>query len=184
MSTFFQRLLLAFGILALLALLIEIGLSVAATTHSNQPARVVHVTAGPYPLTVSLYKDPANAGFALPFAIAPDASQHDTLSYDVFSLPGTGVSATPVHASFSPDPNVRGGIQGDAEITVQGAWTLQITVHGRAGSAVVAVPITATAPPAIPDWLGWLMGLLPFYGLLIFLFTQHGKKSRLQEQLA
>jgi len=180
MSTFFQRLLLAFGVLVLIALLIEIGLSVAATTHGNQPARIVHVTAGPYPLTVSLYKDPANAGFALPFAIASDASQHGALSYDVYSLPGTGVSATPVHASLSPDPDIHGGIQGNAEITVQGPWTLQITVHGRAGSAVVAVPITATAPPAIPDWLGWLIGLLPFYGLLIFLVTQHGKQNKLQ----
>jgi len=182
MSTLFQRLLLAFGVVALLALLLEIGFAVVATVHGDQPARLVHVTAGPYPLTVSLYKNPADAGFALPFAIASDSSQHDALTYDVFSLPGTGVDATPIHASFSADPNVQGGIQGNAELPVGGAWSLQITVHGRAGSSVVSVPITAAAPPAIPVWLGWQVGLLPFYGLFIFLFMQHGKKNKLQEQ--
>jgi hypothetical protein len=66
-----QRLLLAAGLVALAALLIEIGLSVAATIPSSQPARVVTADAGPYPLRVSLYADPARAGFAVPFAIAP-----------------------------------------------------------------------------------------------------------------
>jgi hypothetical protein len=39
------------------------------------------------------------------------------------------------------------------------------------------VPIIATAPPAIPDWLGWLIGLIPLYGLLIFLVMLRGKKQ-------
>lgn len=183
MPNVFQRLLLVLGVLALLALLVELGLTVAATMHSNTPSRVVQVKAGSYPLTVSLYKDPANAGFALPFAIAPNGVTHDALTYDVFSIPGDGVSATPVHASFGTDPNTH-GIQGSAEITVQGAWSLEIHVSGPNGSSVVAVPITATAPPAIPGWLGWLIGFIPLYGLLIFLFMQRGKKRvDVQEQI-
>src|SRR5579859_5112786 len=98
-----QRLLLVVGVLALIALLTEITLSVGATMHGNTPARVVHVVAGPYHLQVSLYKDPANAGFALPFAIAPEQPVQGTLTYDVTSLPSEGISATPVHASLSPD---------------------------------------------------------------------------------
>jgi len=64
MSKMLQRILLAVGVIAFLILLIEIGLSIAATFPGNTPARVAHVDAGPYPLTVNLYKDPANAGFA------------------------------------------------------------------------------------------------------------------------
>ena len=183
MNKLLQRLLLIVGVLAFIALLTEIALSVGATMHGDMPARVVHVTAGPYHLKVSLYKDPANAGFALPFAIAPEQAVQGTLTYDVTSLPSEEISATPVHASISPDANVANGVQGAAEITVQGQWGLAIHVNGPAGSGEVNVPIIATAPPAIPDWLGWLIGFIPLYGLLAFLLLQRGRKTR-REQVA
>ncbi len=177
MPRLLQRLLLLVGIIALLVVLIELGFSVAATTHGSTPARVVHVNAGPYSLTVNLYKYPANAGYALPFSIAPQQSINGTLSYDVFSVPAYGIHATPVRASLRPDANVHNGVQGTAEITVQGDWTLRITITGPSGTSVAEVPITATAPPAIPLWLGWLIGLIPLYGLLAFLLSQRGKKN-------
>ncbi len=184
MPKIFQRLLLAVGVVALIALLVEIGLSVAATMHGNTPVKVVHVMAGPYPLTVSFYQYPARAGFALPFAVAPQEPIHGALNFDVSSIPDEEVSATPVHTSTSPDANSSNGIQGAAEITVQGGWSLHITVNGPSGQGIVAVPITATAPPAIPEWLGWLIGLIPIYGLLVFLFMQRGrKKIQVQEQI-
>ena len=177
-----QFFLLAVGVIALLAVLGEIGYSIAATTHGNTPARVVHVQAGPYPLTVNLYTYPARASYALPFSIAPQQPINGTLTYDISSLPDpSDVPATPVRASVTPDPNVHNGIQGNAEITVQGDWTLDIVVNGVAGSGEASVPIVATAPPAIPPWLGWVIGLIPFYGLLVFLLMQRGRKKR-QEQ--
>ncbi len=178
MPKLLQRLLLLVGVVALLVVLIELGFSVAATTHGSTPVRVVHVNAGPYPLTVNLYKDPANAGYALPFSIAPQQGISGTLTYDVFSVPAHGIHATPVRAGLSSDANVHNGVQGTAEITVQGNWTLQITVAGPSGTSVANVPIVATAPPAIPLWLGWLIGLLPIYGLLAFLLTQRSKKKQ------
>ncbi len=176
MQKVFQPILIAIGVLAFIALIVEIALSVGATMHSNTPAKVVHVNAGPYPLTVSLYKNPANAGFALPFAIAPQQPTHGKLTFDVSSVPIGTIPATEVHSSFSQDANT-GGILGDAEITVQGPWLLRITVDGSAGEGIVNVPIAATAPPAIPDWLGWLIGLIPLYGLLVFLVMLRGKKK-------
>ena len=147
----FQFLLLAFGVIALLAVGGEISYSIAATTHGSTPVRVVQVHAGPYPLTVSLYTYPAHASYALPFAIAPQRPISGTLTYHITSVPDpSDVPATPVRASLSPDPNVRNGVQGDAEITVQGQWTLDIIVTGSAGQGEASVPITATAPPAIP----------------------------------
>jgi hypothetical protein len=170
-----QRLLLAAGLVALAALLIEIGLSVAATTHGSQPARVVHVDAGSYPLRVSLYTEPAHAGFAEPFAIAP-TGQSGGLTFAVASQPGPGVDATPVNDGVGGDPAVPGGVQGSAEVPVQGSWSLDITVDGPSGPGEVAVPFQATAPPAIPDWLGWLIGFIPFYGLIGFLIVQRARR--------
>ncbi|HET9919720.1 MAG TPA: hypothetical protein VFQ30_07765 [Ktedonobacteraceae bacterium] len=182
MRQILQKILLVTGVLALVVLVIEIVLSVQATVPGSTPVRVVHVNAGPYPLTVSLYRDPANAGFALPFAIAPASSIHGSLAYDVASVPDQGMSATPVRASIGPDASVVNGVRGDAEITVQGQWFLRVLVHGPSGDGIVRVPITATAPPAMPLWSGWLIGLIPFYGLFIFLLLLPGREKK-QDQL-
>ena len=180
----FQFLLLAVGVVALLAVGGEIIYSIAATTHGSTPARVVQVQAGPYPLTVSLYTYPAHASYALPFAIVPRQTIRGALTYEVSSIPDSSdVPATPVRASLSPDPNVPGGVQGAAEITVQGTWALDIVVTGSAGRGEVSIPIIATAPPAIPTWLGWVIGSIPLYGLLVFLLVHRGRKAS-QEQTA
>ena len=62
---------------------IELALAIVATMLGPTPARVAPVQAGPYPLTVSLYTDPANAGYALPFAIAPQQQQCGVLTFDL-----------------------------------------------------------------------------------------------------
>lgn len=182
MHKVFQPLLLAFGALAMAFLIGAIIASALATTLGSTPARIDTVSAGPYRLKVMLYDYPANAGFALPFAIAPLGPQHGTLTYSVSSIPGQGVHATPIRDLFSSDPNTPGGIQGNAEITVHGQWSLHITVTGPAGQGVADVPVTATALPAIPTWLGWLLGLIPVYGICGFLLAQQGRKGR-QEKL-
>ncbi len=71
---------------------------------------------------------------------------------------------------------VPGGVQGAAEVPVQGDWSLAIAVDGPRGPAQAAVPFPATAPPAIPDWLGWLIGFVPFYGLVGFLVLQRPRR--------
>jgi len=181
MRLFFQKFLLASGVLALLFLLIEIGISLAATQHGSTPARVDQITAGPYHFTVSLYDYPARAGFTLPFTIAPQGATQGSWSYQVTSLPqgqlqpngriimsGNRV-ATPIKDSISPDAQVAGGIQGNAEITVQGQWNLQVVVNGPSGQQTFNVPVTATTLPAIPPWSGWLIGFIPVYGIVVFL---------------
>lgn len=174
----FQMILLAFGVLAFLAVGGEIAYSIQATTHGSTPIRVVQTQAGPYPLAVSLYTYPAHASYALPFAVAPTQPVEGTLTYQISSVPDpSDVPATPVRATFSSDPTVRNGVQGDAEITVQGKWTLQVTVSGPTGTFQTSVPILATAPPAIPLWLGWLIGGIPLYGLLAFLFVIHVRRK-------
>jgi hypothetical protein len=167
-----QHLLLALGVFALIVLVTEIGLSVAATQHGTTPAKVDTAQAGAYPLKISLYTAPAHAGFALPFAIAPQAGTSTALTYTVTSVPGPGVKATQIHGSVTPDPHVTGGVQGTVEITVQGQWYLHIVVQGPSGEGMLDYPVTATAPPPIPLWLGWLIGFIPLYGIVAFLIIQ------------
>lgn len=171
-----QRILLVMGSVAMLGLIAAILLSIIATLPGSTPSKTVKVSAGPYPLIVSFYKNPANAGFALPFAIAPEPSAKGQLSLDVTSVPAKGVIATPVHGSFSSDSST-GGIRGTVEITVQGTWYLHVVASGPEGEGSINVPISAVAPSAIPHWLAWLVGLLPLCGLLIFLLSQRSQKK-------
>ena len=173
-----QRMLLIIGVVGLAVVLIDLVISIAATFPGTTPARVDHVTAGPYHLAVSLYTNPANAGYALAFAVAPTQAVDGSLTYQTSSLPGKGVDATPIRATFHADPNVRNGIQGAAEITVKGPWTLQVTVNGAAGQGVANVPITAVALPPIPVWLGWTIGFVPFYVLCVFFVMQLSRNKK------
>ncbi|BCL79138.1 hypothetical protein ccbrp13_16030 [Ktedonobacteria bacterium brp13] len=166
---FGQYILLGIGVVGALTLAVIIALSLLATTHGSTPAQTTDVSAGPYHLKVSLYDAPAHAGFALPFAIQPVSSIHGRLEYDVTSYPDVTVDATPVHASVSTDSHVANGVQGNAEIPVRGNWTLEITVQGPLGQGYATVPIEATTLPPFPYWIGWLIGLIPFYALIVFL---------------
>lgn len=179
--TILQRILLVAGILALVVVLVDLGISIAATIPGSTPARIDHVTAGPYHLTVSLYRNPADAGYGLPFAIAPTQAASGSLTYHVYSQPGQGVDATPVRATFNPDPQVHNGIQGAAEITVKGPWSLQIQVAGSAGKGVVNIPVTAVALPAVPVWLGWMIGFVPFYVLCVFFVMQLPRDKKVEK---
>ncbi|HEY0754299.1 MAG TPA: hypothetical protein VGD98_10080 [Ktedonobacteraceae bacterium] len=167
-----QRVLLVAGVIALLVVLVDLVILLAATIPAGTPARVSRVTAGPYQLTVSMYTYPANAGYAFPFAVAPAQAINGSLTMQVFSIPGQGVDATPIRAEVNSDPHVHNSIQGAAEITVKGPWTLQIRVNGPAGAGVANVPIIANALPAVPAWFGWLIGFIPFYVLAMFFLLQ------------
>jgi hypothetical protein len=169
MRKFLQFALLVLGVLALVVLIADIFISIQATTHGDTPVKVQEVKAGPYDLLVSFYKYPADAGYALPFAIAPKQPIQGALTYQVNTLPDHGVDATPVRAGLSTDPKVPNGVQGTAEVTVHGNWSLHINVLGPAGPGVASVYLPVTAPLSIPSWFGWFIGLIPVYGLLAFL---------------
>ena len=177
LSRWGQRALAAVAALTLLGLLVAIALQIVATQPGNTPAKVVGVQAGPYPLSVSLYKDPADAGYALPIALAPAHPVQGPLTYTVQSVPGPGVDATAVNASLGADARTVNGMVGAVEITVQGPWFLRITVDGPAGSGSAMVPITAKPAVVIPPWIAWPIGLVPALGLTLFFLAQRARKD-------
>jgi hypothetical protein len=81
-------------------------------------------------------------------------------------------SATPISDSVSADPQVPGGVQGAAEISVQGPWDLHVVVNGPAGRQTFDVAITATTIPAVPTGLGCVLGSIPVYGIAVFFVMQ------------
>jgi hypothetical protein len=179
-----QKVLLALGVVALIFLLVEIAASLIATQHGSTPARVETITAGPYRFKVNLYDDPARAGFTLPFEILPQGVTGGSWSYQVTSIYQGSLVATDVRDTFSPVSGVPGGIQGDAEITVQGPWVLQVVVHGPSGTQTFTIPVTAVTLPAIPTWLGWFIGFTPVYGIAIDLIIQKMNTRRKQQVLS
>src|SRR2546429_4275884 len=115
-----QRMLLIIGVVGLAVVLIDLVISIAATFPGTTPARVDHVTAGPYHLAVSLYTNPTNAGYALAFAVAPTQAVNGSLTYQTYSLHGKGVDATPIRAKYHADPNVTNALKDADTITVKG----------------------------------------------------------------
>jgi hypothetical protein len=166
---FAQFFLLAIGILAVIFLLAEIAIVLAATQPGSTPALVDTVQAGPYQFQVSISKNPAQAGLALPFAISPTGQTSGQWSYQVTSVYRGKLVATPVRDSVSPDQQHPGGITGTAEITVQGPWNLQVMVNGPLGKQTFNVPVNAVTLPPVPIWFGWFLGFIPVYGILTFL---------------
>ncbi|GCE15129.1 hypothetical protein [Tengunoibacter tsumagoiensis] len=185
MRMFLQVALLIVGIISLVVLLADMAVSLLAIFPTGTPAKIVQVEAGPYPLTIGFSKYPGNAGYTLPFSIASTRS----LTYHAETIPGSGLAAQTVQASISPNTGKQ--VQGDAEITVRGLWHLHIIVDGPQGRGSVEVPLSVTAPPAIPEWMGWVIGFIPIICLFIFLFMQQGSDNEkpketlpLGEQLA
>ena len=167
-----QWALLVVAALAFAGVGVAIAQQVAAANQLGAPARVVRVDSVPYPLVVRLYRDPAIAGYALAFSVAPQTPTGDHLSYSAFSLPGDGVDATPVRASISRDPAVPNGVRGAAEITVRGPWTLRILVSGPAGIGVADVPLRAEVAGWLPPALGWPLGLAPVVAMVAFILAR------------
>lgn len=159
---------------ALLALLVLGG--EPARAQSRQPLKTIDVQVGGYPLQVSYYSE-VQGGGTLEFGIAPQAGGSVPGSYVVMAVPGTTVNAVPVRARLERDPERPGGVRGSVHLPVSGQWMLSVDVIGPLGHAVEDVPILAAAPPAIPVWLGWLIGLLPVWAIVGFVLWQSRRSA-------
>jgi hypothetical protein len=159
------------GAIASLIIVMVVLLQVVLSPYVHGgPARIVATNAGPYPLKVTFYADPASAGYALPFAIQSET--RGPLTYDISARPAKGTVGSIVHGDINTKTTSTEGMPGSVNITVRGNWILHIVVAGSAGEGQVNIPFRAVAPPAIPSWLAMLIGLLPVYGIVIFLLVQ------------
>lgn len=142
-----------------------------AAAHDGQPLHTVFVQVSRYPMQVRYYTE-ARAGQILEFTIVPQVLITAPMHYKVSAVPGTFVNAVPVKATLEPDLDNPSGIAGRVNLPVQGQWLLSIEVEGPLGPAWGDAPILAEAPPAIPEWVGWMIGLLPVWAMLLFIGAQ------------
>lgn len=181
MSKRFWQYVLLIGAIASLIVVVVVLLQVVLSPYVHGgPARVVHVNAGPYPLQVTFYASPANAGYALPFAIQSGTGEAHTLTYDVSAVPVKGTKGSIVHGNITANTITADGIPGYVNITVRGSWELRILVNGPEGQGQTTISFEAAAPPAIPTWFAWSIGMIPLCGLVVFLLRQwryHQKQS-------
>lgn len=171
-----QVLLLLFAIGSLIATGVAFYRIVLASTIHGAPVRFVDATAGAYHIKVAFYNNPINAGDAIPFAIAPTSSTQGLLRYTVTATPGAGVSGSLTQSDISTQQSTPYGTPGSITFVTRGDWTMHIVVNGSAGQGQADIPIIAVAPPVMPAWLAWNIGLLPVYGLLVFWVTQVVRK--------
>jgi hypothetical protein len=132
--------------------------------------------AGPYSVTVTR-QDPVEVDRSTGFAVT--VAPADGAGVVAILLPGPGTPGRPGRAVTTAGDR-RGAYEVTATFPVRGAWVLALDVSGAAGHGRAVVPVTAAAPGAIPQWLGWTIGLSPLAGLAAFLAVQVRTARRLR----
>lgn len=143
----------------------------SAFAHSDAPLRTITARGGPYELDISYYNEP-RGGAPLVFSVAPESALNGPMRYTITAIPGTTVEAVPVKATLEDDADRPGGVWGQVNLPVSGQWLLSIEINGPLGPAQLDAPIVASAPSAIPVWLGWLIGLLPVWAMIGYILAQ------------
>ena len=172
-----QLVLCLFAVAALVVTGVAFYQIVLVSTIHGAPTRFIDTTAGPYHIKLALYSDTINAGDAIPFNIAVVSGGQGPLSYQVTARPGPGVPGSLAQGDVNAQQSTSYGVPGSITLVTRGQWTLNIVINGSAGQGNAAIPLTAVAPPALPSWLAWNIGLLPVYGLLLFWVAQSRRKS-------
>jgi hypothetical protein len=147
-----------------------LALAPAAATRTDAYA------AGPYAVTVTR-EDPVQVDRATGFTLA--VTPADGADVVAITLPGPGTAGRPGRAVATAGHRP-GTYVVTASFPVRGAWVLALDVAGAAGRGRAVVPLTAAAPGAIPQWLGWTIGLSPLAGLAVFLAAQVRTARRLR----
>ncbi|HLW01963.1 MAG TPA: hypothetical protein VKT82_25145 [Ktedonobacterales bacterium] len=182
MRTTMQLILGLFAVAALVLTGVAFYQIVLASTIHGAPVRFISAEAGPYSLKLALYSDSINAGEVVPFNIAVTSGTQGPLTYQVAATPGLGVPGSLAQGNVDAQQSTPYGVPGSITLVTRGSWTLHVVISGPAGQGEAAIPLTAVAPPAIPAWLAWNIGLLPLYGLLLFWVVQSRRLAKQQRE--
>jgi hypothetical protein len=98
----------------------------------------------------------------------------------IVARPGLGTNAAPIPVRLAPVPDRPNTFEGTVHLPAIGAWLLDIVAEGPSGEGHAIAPLTAIAPEAPPEWIGWALGLSPLLGVLWFGLWQRGYLQRLE----
>lgn len=156
----------------------------ALFAHENETATptatTMDVNAGPYSLTVEFNEYPINALKSLEMTMTPKEG-FEYLKAQYRLIPPNGDGKT-ISGDLNPYPGLDGAwllyLQGIPE---PGHWTWEIEVNGPLGKGTATIKdFEVLDPPGIPMWLGWLIGLIPLYGLIAFAGFEYRRVKRIR----
>ncbi|WP_148505235.1 hypothetical protein [Paenibacillus beijingensis] len=142
-------------------------------------ATKMDVNAGPYNLTVEFNEYPINALKSLEMKVTPEEDfEQLTAQYNLIPPSADGKQ---ISGDLNPYPGLDGAwllyVKGIPE---PGHWTWEIEVNGPDGKGTAYIKdFEVTDPPGIPLWLGWLIGLIPLYGLVAFAGFEYRRVKRI-----
>lgn len=157
-------------------------LTLVLTAGGASPLQTQNANVGPYALLLSYYSLP-RAGQALSMTIESSAPGVKVQFSQVMLNPAPGTDANTVAVQLSPDKDSADVYDVNVTPPIRGAWLLHVTIQGASGVVVGNIPIDVQGPPAIPTWLGWLIGLLPLPLLILFIWLQVGWRKKQREQV-
>jgi hypothetical protein len=157
------------GWFAGLALCLLLANATPVPAHDNL-ARIETASGGPYTILIGLVTEP-HTGTPLEVTIiaAPGAPSLERTTVVLSGEPGLGTDAVPTRPiSMTLEEGMKESFEAKIGLTVRGAWKLRFAIDGPKGPGVVVLPVTVSAPEAIPVWLGWGIAMAPLLGLLWF----------------
>lgn len=141
------------------------------TAGGASPLATQDVVVGPYRLLLSYYSLP-HAGQPLNMTIEPERAGQSLQFSDARFVPAPGTDASTLAVHLMPDSESPRVYDMNVTPPIRGAWLLELQVVGSAGIVNGSIPVQVDGPPAIPTWLGWLIGLSPVPFIVTFLWLQ------------
>ena len=154
---------------------------VVCTAAGISPLATQTAYIGPYQLLLSFYSLPRTEQLLNMTIQSTSPSVRLQFSQAAF-IPAPGTDATPARVTLSPDPDTPDVYDVNVTPSIRGLWLLRMKASGPAGSFVGDIPINVLGPPAIPTWLGWLIGLFPLPLLIGFILLQVYWRKRLRQR--
>lgn len=148
-----------------------ISIIIALTAGGASPLATQNAAVGPYLVLLSFYSLP-RAGQSMSLTIQSSRPAQPLKFTGAILNPAPGTDATPVNIILTPDKEDQNVYDVQATPPIKGKWLFHMRVSGPSGTISGDIPLEVDGPPAIPLWLGWLIGLSPLPFILLFIAYQ------------
>jgi hypothetical protein len=166
----------------LLVLFLILVMLLPSTALADEGEQRYTINAGSYSFALIIGSSALKTATDYPVIIRlNDAAQGNNrdVKITVLAEPVRGVSATPVKINVTPNSD---GVSWDGKmsIPISGRWSVRLTAEYPGGKGNGLAIISVSPPPAIPDPVAWVIGLIPVMLFLAFVMAigRWGLKKR------
>lgn len=158
------------------------GLAFLITAGGASPLATQEAVIGPYRVLLSYYSLP-HAGQALNMTIESEMRGMKLQFARAKLIPAPETDAKVLDVHLVRDSESTAVYDVNATPPIRGKWLLELQIVGDSGSVTGSIPIQVDGPPAIPTWLGWLVGLSPLPFIVLFIWLQMRWRKTQRERL-